>query len=105
MHETTAIRTPLSVRLTDDAQHLLSDLATSLGVSKSAVIEMAIREKARREYESDAWGYSPEVRAHIERARQSPDVPGVTDEDLQAIATADDPEAAARQLIAQRLHG
>ena len=105
MHETTATRTPLSVRLTDNAQHLLSDLAMSLGVSKSAVIEMAIREKARREYESDAWGYSPEMRARIARAQQSHDVPGVTEEDLQAIAASDDPEAAARQLIAQRLNG
>lgn len=105
MHETTAARTPVSVRLTDDAQHLLSDLATSLGVSKSAVIEMAIREKARREYDNDAWAYTPEMRARIERARQSRDVPGVTEEDLQAIAASDDPEAAARGLIAQRLHG
>ncbi len=105
MHETTAHRAPLSVRLTDDAHHLLTDLATSLGVSKSAVIEMAIREKARHEYESDAWRYTPEMRVRIERARQSRDVPGVTDEDLQAIAASDDPEAAARRLIAQRLHG
>ncbi|MHB8644450.1 MAG: ribbon-helix-helix protein, CopG family [Thermomicrobiales bacterium] len=105
MHEPTVNRAPLSVRLTDDAHHLLSDLATSLGVSKSAVIEMAIREKARREYESDAWGYTPQMRARIERARQSRDVPGVTEEDLQAIAAADDPASAARQLIARRLDG
>ena len=105
MHETMATRAPLSVRLTDDARHLLNDLATSLGVSKSAVIEMAIREKARREYDSDMWGYSPEMRARIERARQSREVPGVTEEDLQAIAASDDPEAAARRLIAQRLNG
>lgn len=104
MHETTVNRAPLSVRLTDDAHHLLNDLATSLGVSKSAVIEMAIREKARREYDSDVWQYTPEMHARIERARRSRDVPGVTEEDLQAIAAADDPEAAARQLIAQRLH-
>lgn len=73
-------------------------------MSKSAVIEMAIREKARREYESDVWAYSPEVQAPIARARQSRDAPGVTEEDLQAIAASDDPEAAARQLIAQRLY-
>jgi predicted transcriptional regulator len=63
MHGTTATRAPLSVRLTDDAHRLLGDLAASLGVSKSAVVEMAIREKARQEFDSDAWAYAPKTRA------------------------------------------
>lgn len=52
----------------------------------------------------DAWAYTPEESAAIERALRSPIVPGVTDEDLAIIAAADDPEQAARDLIARRLH-
>src|SRR5258707_642864 len=48
----------------------------------------------------DAWAYTPEHRASVARARTSPDVPGVTEADLEAINEADDPEAAARDLIA-----
>jgi AbrB family looped-hinge helix DNA binding protein len=51
----------------------------------------------------DMWAYTPENRLRIERARQSLDVPNVTEEDLIAIINADDPEAAARALIAARL--
>ncbi len=54
--------------------------------------------------QEDAWAYTPEESAAIERALHSPVVPGVTDEDLAAIAAADDPEQAARALIARRLH-
>ena len=43
------------------AIRLLDDLAASLGVSKSAVIEMAIREKARREYDEDSWAYTTDA--------------------------------------------
>jgi len=52
----------------------------------------------------DAWAYTPEESAAIERALHSPVVPNVTDADLEAIAAADNPEQAARDLIAQRLH-
>jgi predicted transcriptional regulator len=38
-----------SLRLSDDAQLLLRGLAESLGTSKTAVLEIAIREKAKRE--------------------------------------------------------
>ena len=51
----------------------------------------------------DAWAYTPEHRAAIERASQSPTVPNVGEADLVAIMEADDPEAAARDLIRQRL--
>jgi AbrB family looped-hinge helix DNA binding protein len=52
----------------------------------------------------DMWAYTPENRLRIERARQSPDVPNVTEEDLIAIIDADDPEAAVQDLIAARLN-
>ncbi len=35
--------------LSDEAQRLLSALAERLGISKSSVIEMLVREKAKRE--------------------------------------------------------
>jgi AbrB family looped-hinge helix DNA binding protein len=50
----------------------------------------------------DLWAYTPENRLRIERARQSPDVPKITEEDLTTIARADDPEAAVQALIAAR---
>ena len=40
---------PTSHRLSDEARRLLAVLAEKLGVSQTAVIELAIREKARRE--------------------------------------------------------
>ena len=40
---------PTSVRLSDDAKRLLERIAARLGVSQAAVIELAIREKAKRE--------------------------------------------------------
>ncbi len=51
----------------------------------------------------DAWAYTPTESAAIERARQSPIVPGVTEEDLAAINASGDPEQAARDLIARKL--
>jgi len=87
MHETIVRRVPLSVRLTDDGHRLLGDLAASLGVSKSAVIEMAIREKARREYDEDSWAYTAEMRAGIAHARAQPGYP-VTPAEMEEIAAA-----------------
>jgi len=52
----------------------------------------------------DAWAYTPEESAAIERARHSPIVPGVTEEDLEAINASADPEQAARDLIARKLY-
>jgi len=52
----------------------------------------------------DAWAYTPKESAAIERARHSPVVPGITEEDLDAINTSADPQQAARDLIAQKLH-
>ncbi len=51
----------------------------------------------------DAWAYTPEHRAAIERAIQSPDVPNVSEADLIAIMEADDPQAA-RDFVRQRLN-
>ena len=53
----------------------------------------------------DAWAYTPEERAAIERARHSPIVPNVGEEDLLAVIEADDPQAAMRALIENRLNG
>jgi len=38
-----------SVRLSAEAKRLLALLATTLSISQSAVLELAIREKAKRE--------------------------------------------------------
>jgi len=38
-----------SLRLTSEAKQLLQALAKKLGISQSAVIEIAIRDKAKRE--------------------------------------------------------
>lgn len=51
-----------------------------------------------------AWAYTPEESAAIERARQSPLLPNVSEDDLIAIMEADDPQAAARALIAKHLN-
>lgn len=40
---------PTSVRLSDDAKRLIKLLSAKLGISQTAIIELAIREKARRE--------------------------------------------------------
>jgi predicted transcriptional regulator len=40
---------PTSHRLSDEARRLLAGLAEKLSVSQTAVIELAIREKAKRE--------------------------------------------------------
>lgn len=97
-------REPMSVRLTDDARHLLAQLSAELGVSKSDVIELAIREKARRSHDEDSWALTPAFRARLERARTSPVLTGVTEEDVEAVIAADDPQAAARDLIARMTH-
>ncbi len=40
---------PTSIRLSDDAKRLIALLAQQLGVSQTAVIELAIRALAKRE--------------------------------------------------------
>ena len=51
----------------------------------------------------DARAYTPEESASIERARHSALLPNVGEDDLIAIIEADDPQAAARALIAKHL--
>lgn len=50
----------------------------------------------------DAWAYTPEHRAHVERARTQPAF-AVSREELAGIAAADDPEEAARRVIAAHM--
>jgi Ribbon-helix-helix protein, copG family len=40
---------PTSVRLSEDAKRLIKLMSQKLGISQTAIIELAIREKARRE--------------------------------------------------------
>jgi len=42
-------KNPTTIRFTPRARELLVKLAESLGVSRTSVIEMAIREKAKKE--------------------------------------------------------
>jgi hypothetical protein len=42
-------KNPTSIRLSDEGKRLLALMAEKLAVSQSAVLEIAIREKARRE--------------------------------------------------------
>jgi predicted transcriptional regulator len=44
-----ARKQPVNLRLTDEARQLLDDLAQRKGVSKTAVIEMAVRAYAETE--------------------------------------------------------
>jgi len=45
----TRTQTPISIRISPQAEALRATLAAKLGVNKSAVIEMAIRQMAARE--------------------------------------------------------
>jgi AbrB family looped-hinge helix DNA binding protein len=47
----------------------------------------------------DAWAYTPDHLATVERARAQPAYTGVTSEDLEALIAADDPERAVRELL------
>lgn len=38
-----------SIRLSDDAKRLITLMSEKLGISQTAIIELAIREKAKRE--------------------------------------------------------
>ena len=40
---------PTSIRLSDDAKRLIKLMSQELGISQTAIIELAIREKAKRE--------------------------------------------------------
>jgi len=42
-------KNPTTIRFTPTARELVKKLSESLGVTRSAVIEMSIREKAKRE--------------------------------------------------------
>lgn len=45
----TRTQTPISIRISPQAEALRAALAAKLGVNKSAVVEMAIRQMAARE--------------------------------------------------------
>ena len=40
---------PTSIRLSDEAKRLIKLMSQELGISQTAIIELAIREKAKRE--------------------------------------------------------
>jgi predicted transcriptional regulator len=42
-------KTPTSIRMSDEGKRLLEALAEKLGISQAAVLELAIREMAKRE--------------------------------------------------------
>lgn len=42
-------KNPTSIRLSDEGKRLMALLAEKLGISQAAVLELAIREKAKRE--------------------------------------------------------
>jgi hypothetical protein len=55
-------RSPSSYRLSDEALDLIDKLAGILGVSKTSVLEMAIRQLARREMNYEAQPKKPDGR-------------------------------------------
>jgi predicted transcriptional regulator len=42
-------KNPTSIRISDEAKRLLAQMAEKLAISQAAVLELAIREKAKRE--------------------------------------------------------
>lgn len=46
---------PFSFRLTEEAQKLLKQLADANGVTLTAIVELAIREKAERQLERNTF--------------------------------------------------
>jgi hypothetical protein len=53
------------VRLTPEAKHLLALLAEKLGVSQAAVLELAIREQARRSTRVEQQEYDEIIRTLV----------------------------------------
>jgi predicted transcriptional regulator len=43
------VKNPFSIRISDEGKRLLAALAKKMGVSQAAVLEIAIREKAKKE--------------------------------------------------------
>jgi hypothetical protein len=63
-------KTPSSYRFSDHARELIDRLAAHLGVSKTDVIEMAVRLLARREFEDP--GEPPPKRPRRRPRKQAP---------------------------------
>ena len=82
-----------ALQLDDNAQLQLDIVGDRLVITPALVIPR-----------EDAWAYTPEESAAIERARHSPLLPNVGEDDLIAIMEADDPQAAAHALIAKHLN-
>ncbi len=89
---------------------LPSSIRKELNIGEDATLEVETRDggiflrPALVIPREDAWAYTPEYRALIEKARNSPIVPNVSEADLVAIMEADDPQIAARDFIRQRLN-
>ncbi|HEY8293190.1 MAG TPA: AbrB/MazE/SpoVT family DNA-binding domain-containing protein [Thermomicrobiales bacterium] len=87
---------------------LPSSIRKELNIEEDAMLEVEVRDggiflqPAFVIPREDAWAYTPEHRAAIGRARNSSDIPGVTEDDLLAVIDADDQQAAMNALIARK---
>ncbi|MDQ2786639.1 MAG: AbrB/MazE/SpoVT family DNA-binding domain-containing protein [Chloroflexota bacterium] len=90
---------------------LPSSIRKELNIGEDATLEVETRDggiflrPALVIPREDAWAYTPEYRALVEKARHSPIVPNVNEDDLIAVIEAEDPQAAMRALIENRLDG
>jgi AbrB family looped-hinge helix DNA binding protein len=88
---------PASVRR---ALHIEDESLLEVTVEDDAIVLRPVVAVPRE----DAWAYTPEHRAHVERARAQPGLT-MSDDELRTIVESDDPAAAAQTLIAQRGNG
>lgn len=83
---------------------LPSSIRKELNIEEDATLEVESRDggiflrPALIIPREDAWAYTPEYRASVERARNGPAYSGVTSEDLEELITATDPAATIEQL-------
>lgn len=85
---------PASIR---KALHIEEEAQFRVDVEGDAVILRPVVMIPRE----DAWAYTPEYRARAERAMKEPGFT-LTREELEALIDADDPQAAAAALIAEK---
>lgn len=85
---------PVDIR---KAMHLEEETQLQVEVEGDAIILRPVVMIPRE----DAWAYTPEHRASVERAMNDPGF-SLTHEELAAIVDADDPAAAAAALIAKK---
>ena len=88
---------PASVR---KALHIEEESLLEVSVEEDAIVLRPVVAVPRE----DAWAYTPEHRASVERARTQPGFT-MSEDELRAIIESDNPAAAAQALIAQRGNG